>query len=78
MELAHGLSDHEIRRIEKSFRFTFSPEHRELLITALPSGESWPDWRDGSHQDLQARLDWPVDGVLFDVHNNWLLASIVG
>jgi hypothetical protein len=37
---------------------------------ALPLGDSWPDWRDGSDVDLRSRLDWPVDGVLFDVEKN--------
>ncbi len=43
---------------------------------ALPYGEvegragSWPDWRRGGEQDLRERLDWPCEGVVFDVLNN--------
>lgn len=71
VRLDPGLSDVEISRIEDQFNFTFGPEHRQLLQSALPAGEpSWPDWRYGSPEDLQGRLDWPIDGVVLDVHNN--------
>ena len=32
----------------------------------------WPDWRDGDPGDLRERLDWPIEGVLFDVEHNAL------
>lgn len=71
VRLDPGLSDAELSRIEDQFHFTFGPEHRQLLQSALPVGEpSWPDWRNGSAEDLQGRLDWPIDGVVFDVQNN--------
>ena len=66
----HGLSDHELAHIEKSLGFAFGPEHRQLLATALPTGERWPDWRHASSEDLLALVQWPHDGAIFDVHNN--------
>jgi hypothetical protein len=36
------------------------------------------DWRAPSHEEIQARLDWPVDGVIFDVHNNGFWPSSWG
>lgn len=75
LRLAHvtlrpGLSDVEISRAEESFAFTFSDEHRALLTNALPVGSGWVDWRDASADVLRGRLEWPVDGVVFDVQNN--------
>lgn len=71
VRLDPGLSDAELSRIQEQFNFTFGSEHRQLLQLALPAGEpSWPDWRNGSPDDLQGRLDWPIDGLVFDVHNN--------
>lgn len=71
VQLEPGLSETELSRIEDRFGFTFGPEHRDLLRLGLPSGDlSWPDWRNGSPEDLQERLDWPIDGLVFDVHNN--------
>jgi hypothetical protein len=29
-----------------------------------------PDWRSGNRDELRRLLDWPIDGVLFDVKNN--------
>jgi hypothetical protein len=71
VQLDAGLSDVDISRIEEQFDFTFCREHRQFLQLAVPTGEpSWPGWRYGSLEDLQGRLDWPIDGVIFDVHNN--------
>lgn len=65
-----GLSDEEISRVQDRLSFTFGPEHRDFLQSAMPVGESWPDWRNGSDEVLRARLAWPIDGVIFDVDNN--------
>lgn len=71
VRLDPGLSDAEVSRLEDRLGFSFGPEHRAFVQSAVPGGEkSWPDWRNGSDQDLRGRLDWPVDGVLFDVHGN--------
>jgi hypothetical protein len=67
VRLDPGLSDREMAQIQERLNFVFGPEHREFLQSALPIGEpSWPDWRNGATEDLQGRLDWPVDGVVFD------------
>jgi hypothetical protein len=68
--LAHGLSDDEFAMIEETFGFAFGAEHRALLSAVLPTGESWMDWRAAPRKVIQGRLDWPTDGVVFDVHNN--------
>jgi len=68
--LTNGLGEVEFDEVEHRFGFQFCSDHRELLAVALPVGKGWPDWRDGSEGDLRSRLDWPVDGVLFDVENN--------
>lgn len=65
-----GLSDQEVSRVQNRLGFTFGPEHRQFLQSAVPVGESWPDWRDDPEDELRARLDGPIDGVIFDVHTN--------
>ncbi|WP_162799477.1 hypothetical protein [Nocardioides sp. 616] len=70
VRLDRGLSDGELSRVQDRLGFAFGPEHREFLQAALPSGESWPDWRNDPDEDLRRRLAWPIDGVIFDVHNN--------
>lgn len=69
-ELAKGLSDSEFDDVEGRLDFRFGPDHREMLSEVLPLGERWPNWRDRSDADLRLRLEWPTDGVLFDVENN--------
>jgi hypothetical protein len=67
--LADGLTDGEVELIENRFGFRFGPDHRELVTTCLPLGEGWPDWRDGTDSELQSRLDWPVDSVVFSIEH---------
>jgi hypothetical protein len=79
-----GLTDAEFDRIEREFGFEFAADHRAFLAMGLPVSvpyedqpdvlrtwrEPWPDWRNGDRDALRSRLNWPVDGVLFDVENN--------
>jgi len=80
-----GLADAELSRIEQEFGFRFADDHRAFLSAGLPVNtrpeprepgviythpEPWPDWRNGDRDKLGNLLEWPVEGVLFDVENN--------
>jgi hypothetical protein len=76
-DIAPGLTDTEFARIEEDYEFEFADDHRAFLATGLPLGRPtpgqrspWPDWRNGDPVDLRERLDWPVEGSLFDVEHN--------
>jgi hypothetical protein len=77
---ATGLSDLEIDGVQKTFGFKFPPDLRALLQTEMPigfelgQGGSFANWRDGDMAQLQASLDWPFEGLAFDIENNafWL------
>lgn len=91
--IENGLGDDEFARIEKAFGFRFADDHRAFLAAGLPvnsppappapgvvaaSTQPWPDWRHQDHEELRARLDRPVDGVLFDVEHNGFWADTWG
>ncbi|MEU8264197.1 hypothetical protein AB0C02_26675 [Micromonospora sp. NPDC048999] len=80
-----GLTDSELARIEQEFGFRFAADHRAFLSAGLPVNtrpeprepgviythpEPWPDWRNGDRDKLRSLLDWPSEGVLFDVEKN--------
>lgn len=80
-----GLTDAEFSRVEKEFGFHFADDHRAFLAAGLPVNtrpeprepgviythpEPWPEWRNGDPDKLRGLLDWPGEGVLFDVENN--------
>ena len=69
VKLDRGLSDKEVSQVQNRLGFTFGPEHREFIQSAMPVGGSWPDWRNDPDDELRGRLDWPIDSVIFDVHN---------
>ncbi len=68
--LTEGVSDSEFEEIEGRFGFKFGPDHRELLATTLPLGKGWPDWRGDTNAKLQSRLDWPIEGLIFDIKHD--------
>ncbi|MEU7809587.1 hypothetical protein AB0B18_24295 [Micromonospora chalcea] len=80
-----GLTEPELDRIEREFGFRFAADHRAFLSAGLPVNtrperrepgvvyahpQPWPDWRNADREKLRGLLDWPIEGVLFDVENN--------
>jgi hypothetical protein len=74
MTVKAGLTVTELRDVEYRYGFHFPPDLRDFLAAGLPVGDGFPDWRDGSEDDIRSRLDWPRDGIAFDVRHNafWL------
>ena len=68
--LADGLTDAEFASIETRWSLTFPPDLRVLLERCLPVSHRFVNWRDPA--DVQNRLDWPADGIAFDVTQNVL------
>ena len=73
IRLDRGLTTEELLRVEQTYAIRFPPDLRELLQQALPYGESFPDWRNfsaGNVKSIRESLNWPLEGLLFDVENN--------
>jgi hypothetical protein len=85
-EIGPGLTDAEFSRIEREYGFEFADDHRAFLAAGLPlnspipheegvfytHAKPWPDWRHGTPEELREALEWPAEGVLFDVeHGFW-------
>ena len=67
-----GLTDEEIKSTELKYNFIFPPDLREFLFYALPISQGWVDWRNGDEKVIQGRLNWPYEGICFDIeHNNF-------
>ena len=74
VEFKSGLSEREIAAVETLHQFQFPPDLRAFLQAALPCGDRFPQWRRPDDPDLLASLDWPEEGIVFDVEQNslWL------
>jgi hypothetical protein len=70
IQIDAGLSANEFRRIESQFEFTFPPDLREFLSIGLPTSKGWVDWRGSDEASIRSRLDWPFDGMCFDIEHN--------
>ncbi len=69
-----GLSDGEVTEIEARFGFRFPPDLKCFLQQILPISDGWVDWRNSTDTKIQERLNWPLDGLIFDIEHNafWL------
>ena len=69
-----GLKSDEFARIEQSYELCFPPDLREFLSTALPVSENWLDWRGADDKQIRDALNWPFEGICFDIEHNafWL------
>jgi hypothetical protein len=70
VRLTPGLDDREIDHIEAEYELRFAPDHRAFLQAAQPTGDAWTDWRTAPRESLVRTLEWPVEGVLYDVDQN--------
>jgi hypothetical protein len=77
MQFDEGMSNKEIVLAEEKYGIRFPPDLREFLQIALPLSQpnsGWfPSWRfaiagdEESHQKIVASLEWPADGIYFDI-----------
>src|SRR5207302_6554224 len=47
----------------------FPPDLRSFVQHALPVSGSWVDWRGCLEATVRERLEWPADGICFDVEH---------
>jgi len=70
-----ALSDEELERIESKFQIRFPDDLREFYKTAFPVSEGFVDWKLGLvskkvAETILSRLNWPWEGMLFDIDKN--------
>jgi hypothetical protein len=75
IKIAAGLTPSEFAEAEEHFGFRFPPDLRSFLAEALPVGERFPNWRHPQSEQLATMMEWPLDGLLFDIERNdfWLV-----
>ncbi|MFT3705540.1 MAG: hypothetical protein QM802_24435 [Agriterribacter sp.] len=73
-----GLSDLEVTQVQEKFQILFPPDLKLLLQTQLPISDRFVNWRQGLSdnevaENIVDRLNWPLDGILWDLRNDaWL------
>jgi len=73
--LEPGLSNKEIQDVETRFQLRFPPDLRLLFQTVLPVSGCFYHWRHAlvdaeTAKHIEKMLDWPREGILFDVEDN--------
>lgn len=68
-----GLTDEEVLKIESFYDIQFPKSLREMYQIALPISDPFYNWRNFDKTNInkiQGMLNWPLEGVLFDLENN--------
>lgn len=65
-----GLSATELAAIELRFGFQFPPDLAFFLSFALPVSLGFPNWRRPDAESVWRSMDWPADGICFDIDQN--------
>ncbi|MCD1261254.1 SMI1/KNR4 family protein [Paenibacillus athensensis] len=68
-----GLSCLEFEAIESLYELTFPPDLKAFLSTVLPVSNHFVNWRDRDKANInkiKTSLNWPLNGMLFDVEHN--------
>jgi hypothetical protein len=68
--LVPGLTKPEIQGAQESYGFIFPPDLRDLLMFGLPVSKDWPNWRNADDPAIWRMLNWPYEGIRFDIQNN--------
>lgn len=72
-----GLTLDEINKAETFYNIKFHPDHRGLIRAGLfadENGYNWHDYSDKNIARIREMLDWPQEGILFDIefNNFWM------
>lgn len=73
IKFSEGLNEQEMFEIETLYDVQFPPDLKEFLMVGLPVSKPFVNWRDTSEKNrkqIKERLDWPLQGLLFDIENN--------
>jgi len=70
VKIEKGLSVQEVEEIEKKYNFTFPPDLKDFLSVGLPVSNSWINWRLYSSKQIYDILNWPLEGIKFDIKYN--------
>ncbi len=70
MSLDPGLSADETAAVEEYLQCPLPPDLSSFLQQVLPLGDSFPEWRNLDAPELRGRIEWPFDGIAFDIEHN--------
>jgi hypothetical protein len=68
--IAPGLTPDEADEAEAVIGAKFPPDLRAFLSEGLPIGKRFPNWREPDSAAIRDQLDWPFEGIAFDITNN--------
>jgi len=65
-----GLTEAELLAAELAIGAAMPPDLRQFLSEGLPVGGGFPNWRDPRSEEVLGQLEWPFEGIAFDIENN--------
>lgn len=77
IQLNIGMTENEITKAEDFYGIEFPQDMKELLMNFVPISNNFYNWNDYSEENItkiKKMLEWPFEGIIFDIENNdfWL------
>ena len=70
IKLYEGLTDEEFEKIENFYSIKFPISLRALYKSFLPEFYNWRDFSQENVNKIKYYLNWPIEGILFDIQMN--------
>ena len=70
IKLYEGLTDEEFEKIENFYSIKFPISLRTLYKSFLPEFYNWRDFSEENINKIKHYLNWPIDGIVFDIRMN--------
>ena len=68
-----GLAGYDFERIREEFGIVFPPDLRDFYTAAMPVSQGFWNWSDRSESNeagIRDMMNWPIEGMIFDIINN--------
>jgi len=77
IQLNVGMTSAEIIRAEEFYDIEFPKDMKEMLMNFVPVSNRFYNWNDYFEENvskIKYMLEWPYDGIIFDIENSnfWL------
>lgn len=71
------MTENEIAKAEKFYDIVFPKDLKKLLMNFIPVSTKFYNWNNYSEENISKiknALEWPYEGIIFDIENNnfWL------
>ena len=70
IKISNGMSEKEIKKVEKIYQIVFPKDYKEILKEFVLDCNNWRDISEKNISYLKDKINAPIEGIIFDIENN--------